>query len=127
MKRVVNTDLAPKAIGPYSQAIRCGNFLFMSGQLPVDPKTGEFAAGDDEVVAQAHQSMTNIKNILESEDMNFDNVVKTTVFLSDINNFAKVNEVYQEYFGQTFPARSCIEVGNLPKEALVEIEVIAYK
>lgn len=127
MKKVISTDTAPKAIGPYSQAIQCGDLLFISGQIPVDPATGEIVTGDDVITAQAHQSMKNIKSILKTVDMDFDNVVKTTVFLTDMNDFGKVNDVYKEYFGETFPARSCVQIGKLPKDSLVEIEVIAHK
>ncbi|MCG4580274.1 RidA family protein [Clostridium cochlearium] len=127
MKKVINTELAPKAIGPYSQGIMVGDLAFLSGQIPVDPATGELATGDEPVVAQAHQSLKNIKSILESQGMSFDNVIKTTVFIDSMDDFAKVNEVYAQYFKEPYPARSCVEVAKLPKGALVEIEVIAKK
>ncbi|GAA0728686.1 RidA family protein [Clostridium malenominatum] len=127
MKKVISTELAPKAIGPYSQGIVFGELVFLSGQIPVDPATGEIVTGEDPIVAQTHQSMTNIKNILASQDLNFDNVIKSTVFITDMNDFPKVNEVYASYFGKTYPARSCVQVAKLPKGALVEIEVIAHK
>ncbi|MBE6065969.1 RidA family protein [Clostridium cochlearium] len=127
MKKVINTELAPKAIGPYSQGIMVGDLAFLSGQIPVDPATGELATGDEPVVAQAHQSLKNIKSILESQGMSFDNVIKTTVFIDNMDDFAKVNEVYAQYFKEPYPARSCVEVAKLPKGALVEIEVIAKK
>lgn len=127
MKKVISTDLAPKAIGPYSQGIMFGDLVFLSGQIPVDPSTGEIVTGDDPIVAQTHQSMTNIKNILESQGLNFNNVIKSTVFITDMNDFPKVNEAYAQYFKETYPARSCVQVAKLPKGALVEIEVIAHK
>ncbi|MBU5486222.1 RidA family protein [Clostridium sp. MSJ-11] len=127
MKKVISTELAPKAIGPYSQGIEFGNLVFLSGQIPVDPATGEIVTGDDPVVAQTHQSMKNIKSILESQGLSFNNVIKSTVFIADMNDFPKVNEVYAQYFEETYPSRSCVQVAKLPKEALVEIEVIAHK
>lgn len=124
MKEVISTNNAPGAIGPYSQAIKLGNMLFASGQIPIDPKTGEFAGND--IKTQTKQSLANVKAILEEAGTSLENVVKTTVFLSDINNFAAMNEVYAEVFaGTVFPARSAVEVAALPKGALVEIEVIA--
>ncbi|BDR65836.1 reactive intermediate/imine deaminase [Clostridium tetani] len=127
MKKVINTELAPKAIGPYSQGIMIGDLAFLSGQIPVDPATGELATGDDPVVAQANQSLKNVQSILESQGMSFDNVIKTTVFIANMDDFAKINEVYAQYFKEPYPARSCVQVAKLPKEALVEIEVIAKK
>ncbi|WP_371364271.1 2-iminobutanoate/2-iminopropanoate deaminase [Sporomusa rhizae] len=123
MKQVINTDKAPKAIGPYSQAIKANGFLFVSGQLPVVPATGEFAEGG--VAAQTKQSLENIKSILLQAGATLDDVVKTTVFIKDMNDFSVVNNVYGEYFSKNFPARACFEVARLPKDALVEIEVIA--
>lgn len=123
MKQVINTDKAPKAIGPYSQAIKANGFLFVSGQLPVVPVTGEFAEGG--VAAQTKQSLENIKSILVQAGATLDDVVKTTVFIKDMNDFSVVNNVYGEYFSKDFPARACFEVARLPKDALVEIEVIA--
>lgn len=127
MKKVISTDLAPKAIGPYSQGIMVGDLIFLSGQIPVDPATGEIVTGDDPIVAQTHQSMNNVKNILESQGLSFNNVIKSTVFITDMNDFPKVNEAYAQYFQGTYPARSCVQVGKLPKGALVEIEVVAHK
>ncbi|KAJ49962.1 2-iminobutanoate/2-iminopropanoate deaminase [Clostridium tetanomorphum] len=127
MKKIISTELAPKAIGPYSQGIAIGDLIFVSGQIPVDPKTGELVTGEDVIVAQTHQSLNNIKNILESQGMGFENVIKTTVFITDINDFNKVNSVYAEYFKEPYPARSCVQVAKLPKGALVEIEIIAHK
>ncbi|MBE6066273.1 MAG: RidA family protein [Clostridium lundense] len=127
MKKIISTDLAPKAIGPYSQGIMVGDLVFLSGQIPVDPNTGEIVTGEDAIVAQTHQSMTNVKSILESQGLNFNNVIKSTVFITNMDDFPKVNEVYAQYFEEAYPARSCVQVAKLPKGALVEIEVIAHK
>ena len=124
MKKVIQTDSAPKAIGPYSQAIRVGNFLFASGQIAINPAIGELVDG---IEAQTKQVMENVKNILAAEGMDLSDIVKTTIFLTDMNNFATVNEIYGGYFNQNPPARSCVEVSKLPKGALIEIEVVAYK
>lgn len=123
MKKVISTSKAPAAIGPYSQAIQVGNLVFASGQIPIDPATGSFVAGG--VKEQARQSLTNVKAILEEAGLTLDNVVKTTVFLADMNDFADVNAVYAEFFAEPYPARSAVAVKTLPKGALVEIEVIA--
>ncbi|HHY70661.1 MAG TPA: RidA family protein [Thermoanaerobacterales bacterium] len=125
MKKVIKTDLAPKAIGPYSQAIMLGDLLFASGQIGIDPKKGEIVEGGIE--AQTPQVMENIKNILSTVGMDFSNVIKTTIFLTDLKNFSVVNDIYGSYFAQEPPARSCIEVSCLPKGAMIEIEVIAHK
>lgn len=122
-KEIINTPNGPAAVGPYSQAIVANGLVFVSGQLGLDPKTGAFA-GDD-VVAQAHQVFKNVKAILEAKGLNLDNVVKTTLFLTDIADFAKVNEVYAEYFSAPYPARSAFQICALPKGGLVELEVIA--
>jgi len=122
-KKVVSTNNAPPAVGPYSQAIRAGGFLFLSGQLPLDPKTGTITATD--VAAQTRQAITNIKSILAAAGLSLSDVVKTTVFLKDIQDFAKMNGVYKEYFAQDAPARSSFQVANLPMNALVEIESVA--
>lgn len=127
MKKIISTDLAPKAIGPYSQGIMVGDLVFLSGQIPVNPNTGEIVTGEDAIVAQTHQSMTNVKSILESQGLNFNNVIKSTVFITNMDDFPKVNEVYAQYFEEAYPARSCVQVAKLPKGALVEIEVIAHK
>ena len=124
MKQVVKTDRAPGAIGPYSQGIQAGNMYFFSGQLPLDPQTGVMP---ETIQEQTKQSLENIKGLLESQELSLADVVKTTVYLDNINDFAAMNEVYAEYFGEPYPARSAIEVGKLPKDALVEIEVIAVK
>ena len=123
MKQVINTNEAPGAIGPYSQAIKANGFLFVSGQLPVVPATGQFAEGG--VSGQTRQSLENVKTILAAAGCTLDDVVKTTVFIKDMNDFGAVNTAYAEYFTQDCPARACIEVARLPKDALVEIEVVA--
>ena len=123
MKTIISTANAPAAIGPYSQAIDLGNLVITSGQLPIDPATGAFPEG---IQAQTKQSLTNVKAILEAAGLTMDSVVKTTVFLSDMNNFGAMNEVYATFFTEGgYPARSAVEVARLPKDALVEIEVIA--
>jgi len=125
MKNVISTANAPAAIGPYSQAIDLGNMVITSGQLPLDPATGAFPEG---IQAQTKQSLTNVKAILEAAGLSMDSVVKTTVFLSDMNHFGAMNEVYATFFTEgSYPARSAVEVARLPKDALVEIEVIAVK
>lgn len=125
MKKIISTKAAPAAIGPYSQAIEVNGMLFISGQIPIDPQTGEFVAGG--IKEQTEQSFKNIKAILAEAGLTIDNVVKTTVLLADINDFAAMNEVYAKQFNTTFPARSAFAVKSLPKNALVEIEVIAAK
>lgn len=124
MKKVIATTNAPGAIGPYSQAIDTGSFVFISGQIPVNPATGEIPEG---IEAQATQSMANIKAILAEAGLTMDNVVKTTVFLADMSLFADMNKVYAENFTAPFPARSAVAVKELPKQVLVEIEVIAVR
>ena len=125
MSNKIHTDKAPAAIGPYSQAVQAGNMLFISGQIPVDPATGAFA-GDD-ISTQARQSLTNVKAILEAAGYCLADVVKTTVLLADIAEFAAMNAVYAEFFTQPYPARAAYQVANLPKGAKVEIEAIAVK
>ena len=125
MNTHIYTPNAPAAIGPYSQAIQADNMLFVSGQIPVDPATGAFA-GDD-IVTQTKQSLTNVKNILEAAGYTLNDVVKTTVLLADIADFAAMNAVYAEFFCDNKPARACFAVRDLPKAALVEIEAIACK
>jgi 2-iminobutanoate/2-iminopropanoate deaminase len=124
MKKVIATDKAPAAIGPYSQAIEIGNLVFTSGQIPVNPATGEIPEG---VEAQAEQAFTNIRELLAAAGTSIENVIKTTVFIKDMNDFGKINEIYAKYFTGTFPARSCVEVARLPKDVLIEIEAIAEK
>jgi 2-iminobutanoate/2-iminopropanoate deaminase len=123
--KALHTNNAPAAIGPYSQAIEAGGFVFASGQIPIDPTTGKFAEGG--IKEQTRQSLTNVQNILKEASLTLANVVKTTVFLSDMDNFAAMNEVYAEFFQQPYPARSAVAVKTLPKGALVEIEVVAEK
>jgi 2-iminobutanoate/2-iminopropanoate deaminase len=122
-KKVIQTEKAPKAIGPYSQAIQAGNFLFLSGQIPIDSKTGELVKGD--IRKQTQQVLENIKGILESQGLGMENVVKSTIFLKDIGNFNQVNEVYATYFPSSPPARSTVEVAKLPRDADIEIEALA--
>ncbi len=123
--KVINTTNAPAAIGPYSQAIEANGTVYVSGQRPIDPSTGQFAEGG--IQAEARQSLTNIKNILSEVGLGMQNVVKVTVLLADISNFAAVNEVYAEFFQAPYPARSAFAVAALPKGANVEIEAIAVK
>ena len=125
MKTIISTANAPAAIGPYAQAVETNGLVITSGQLPIDPATGTFPEG---IQAQTRQSLTNVKAILTEAGVSMDNVLKTTVFLSDMNNFAAMNEVYATFFTEgNYPARSAVEVARLPKDALVEIEVIAAK
>ena len=124
MKKVISTSKAPAAIGPYSQAIEVGNLVFVSGQIPVDPATGKV---EDDVKAQARQSLTNLSNILEEAGLSMENIAKTTVFLADIADFVAVNEVYATFFSVAFPARSAVAVKDLPKGVKLEIEAIASK
>ena len=125
MKTIISTDQAPAAICPYSQAIEFNGMVITSGQLPIDPATGAFPEG---IQAQTRQSLTNVKAILTEAGTDMDHVLKTTVFLSDMNNFAAMNEVYATFFTEgSYPSRSAVEVARLPKDALVEIEVIAAK
>jgi 2-iminobutanoate/2-iminopropanoate deaminase len=124
MKKVIATTAAPGAIGPYSQAIDAGSFVYASGQLPIDPATGEMPEG---ITAQTAQSLANVKAILAEAGLTLDNVVKTTVFLADMGDFAAMNSVYAENFAAPYPARSAVAVKTLPKNALVEIEVIAVR
>jgi 2-iminobutanoate/2-iminopropanoate deaminase len=123
MKQVISTPKAPAAIGPYSQAIRVGNLVYTSGQIPIDPATGAFVEGG--IKEQTRQSLTNVKAILEEAGTSMANVIKTTVFMADMADFADMNSVYAEFFSEPFPARSAVAVKTLPKGALVEIEVIA--
>jgi 2-iminobutanoate/2-iminopropanoate deaminase len=126
MKRqIVTTDAAPKAIGPYSQAVWSGEFLFCAGQIPLDPVTGTMVAGG--ISEQTTRALENIRGVLQSQSLDFGNVVKVTVYLSDLNSFTAMNEVYAKYFTKEPPARSTVQVARLPKDALVEIEVIAAR
>lgn len=121
----IHTENAPAAIGPYSQAIQAGNTVYVSGQLPIDPATGAFAGAD--IAAQTRQSLTNIRSILAEAGYSMTDVVKTTVLLADIADFAAMNAVYAEFFAAPFPARAAFQVAALPKNALVEIECVAVK
>lgn len=123
MKVVIETSEAPKAIGPYSQAIKANGFLFISGQIPIDPQTGQMSAVD--VVAQTEQVMKNLGAILDAEGLRFMDVVKTTIYLTDLSEFTRVNETYATYFESAPPARATVQVGALPKGAKIEIEAIA--
>lgn len=125
MKKAISTTKAPGAIGPYSQAIQVGNLVFTSGQIPIDPATGTFPEGG--IQAQARQSLLNVKAVLEEAGLTMNDVLKTTVFLADMNDFADLNSVYAEFFAAPYPARSAVAVKSLPKGALVEIEVIASR
>jgi 2-iminobutanoate/2-iminopropanoate deaminase len=125
MKQVIQTAAAPKAIGPYSQAIKAGNFIFVSGQLPLDAKTGLIAGND--IVVQTEKVLENLRFILSEEGYELIDVVKTTVYLKDINCFMAMNEVYARFFTNECPARAAFEVACLPKDALVEIEAVAYR
>ena len=122
MKNVIETDKAPAAIGPYSQAIRVGNLVYTSGVIPVDPATGAIAEGS---AAQAEQAFMNLTNLLEAAGTDASKVVKTTVFIKEMNDFGAINEVYAKYFPEPYPARSCVEVARLPKDVMLEIECIA--
>ena len=125
MNEIISTTGAPGAIGPYSQAVKAGGFLYVSGQLPLDPATGAFA-GDD-IASQTRQSLTNIKAIVDAAGMTLTDVVRVGVFLKDMNDFAAMNAVYGEFFTENCPARDAVEVARLPKDALVEIECVAHK
>lgn len=124
MKTVICTDKAPAAIGPYSQAIEVNGMVFTSGVIPVDPATGEIPEGS---VAQAKQVMENMRNLLEAAGTSMEQVVKTTVFIKEMDDFGAINEVYAQYFPEPYPARSCVEVARLPKDVLLEMEVLATK
>ncbi len=123
--KIIDTKKAPLAIGPYSQGIAVNNFYFYSGQIPINPKDGEVVQGD--ISVQTKQVLENISVLLLDQELDFHNVIKCTVFLSNMDDFSKMNEVYSKYFKDYYPARSAIEVSRLPKDVLVEIEVIAYK
>jgi 2-iminobutanoate/2-iminopropanoate deaminase len=123
MKQAITTDGAPKAIGPYSQAIRVGELLFLSGQVALDPATGQLTDGD--VVAQTHRVMSNLAAVLKAAGLTFADVARTTIYLADMNDFAKVNEVYGSYFQEPYPARATVQVARLPRDARVEIDAVA--
>lgn len=125
MKKIIHTDNAPKAVGPYSQAVAMGDFLFCSGQISIDPKTNEVFTGD--IKTQTEMVMKNVEAVLAANDMSFSNIVKTTIFITNMNDFAVVNEVYAKAFESAPPARSTVAVAGLPKGVNVEIEVIAHR
>ncbi|MCR4798513.1 MAG: RidA family protein [Lachnospiraceae bacterium] len=124
MKNIISTDKAPAAIGPYSQAVEVNGIVYTSGVIPVDPATGNIPEGS---VAQAKQAFTNMKHLLEAAGTSMDKVLKTTVFIKEMNDFGAINEVYADFFPEPYPARSCVEVARLPKDVMLEIEVIATK
>ncbi len=124
MKKIIKTDTAPGAIGPYSQAVEAGGFIFTAGQIPVDPRTGNIPEG---ITAQTKQSLSNVEAILVSAGLSLKDVVKVTVFLQDMNMFGSMNEVYSEFFKDEHPARSAVEVARLPKDVLIEIEAVAAR
>lgn len=124
MKKVISTDKAPAAIGPYSQAMEVNGMIYTSGVIPVDPKTGDIP---DTVEAQAVQALSNMTNLLNEAGTSMEKVIKTTVFIKDMNDFAKINEIYARFFTGIYPARSCVEVARLPKDVLLEIEAVAIK
>lgn len=124
MQKVISTDKAPSAIGPYSQAIEVNGMVFTSGVIPVDPATGVIPEG---IEAQANQAFTNLVNLVEASGAETNQVIKTTVFIKEMNDFAKINEIYSKYFKEPYPARSCVEVARLPKDVLLEIEAIVAK
>lgn len=124
MKKVISTDKAPAAIGPYSQAIEVNGMVYTSGVIPVVPSTGEIPEG---AVAQAEQVFINMRNLLEAAGTSMEQVVKTTVFIKEMNDFAAINEVYARYFSEPYPSRSCVEVARLPKDVMLEMEAIALK
>jgi len=122
LKEIISTDKAPAAIGPYSQAVKAGNFMFISGQIPIDPSTGNVIDGD--IKAQTKQCLKNLEAICQSAGLTLDNVVKTTIFITDMSKFPEVNEVYGSFFKENPPARACVEVSALPKDVQVEIEAV---
>lgn len=124
MMKMISTNNAPKAIGPYSQAVKIGGFMFLSGQIPINPETNEIVEND--IVTQTQQVLRNIKEILNEEKLSIEHIVKTTIFVKDMNQFGIVNEVYAKFLGNHRPARSTVEVSRLPKDVLIEIETIAY-
>ncbi len=123
-KEIISTSNAPAAIGPYSQGVRLGNLVFTSGQIPIVAATGQIVEGD--VQAQTRQSLENVKAVLEAAGSRLENALKVTVFIKDMNDFPRINEIYGQYFAANQPARSCVEVARLPKDVLVEIEAVAY-
>ena len=125
MKTIISTDKAPQAIGPYSQAVEVNGVIYTSGMIPINPADGTLVTGS--VEEQAEQALKNLKALIEESGSSMDKVIKTTVFIKDMNDFAKINEVYARYFTDNYPSRSCVEVARLPKDVLIEIEAIAIK
>lgn len=123
MKRIIFSDKAPKPIGPYSQAVQVGNFIFLSGQIGISPETGNLVDGG--IIAQTKQVFANLKSVLENVNLSLDDIIKTTVYLTDLNQFAEMNKIYNEHFTKDYPARATVQVSALPKGACVEIEAIA--
>lgn len=123
-KKIISTDKASAAIGPYSQAVEVNGFIYASGQIPIIPETGELALG---IEAQTKQALTNVKSIMEAAGLTMANIIKTSVFIKDMNDFGKINEIYATFFDGSYPARSCVEVARLPKDVLIEVEVIAAR
>jgi 2-iminobutanoate/2-iminopropanoate deaminase len=123
-KKIIKTDQAPQAIGPYSQAVKLGDLIFLSGQVPIDPATGQMIEGD--IGAQTERVMKNLQGLLTAAGSSLERVVKTTIFLADMNDFARVNEIYGSYFSDAPPARSTVAVARLPRDARIEIDMIAY-
>ena len=123
-KRIIKTDQAPAAIGPYSQAVRIGNMFYTSGQIALDPRSGEFLSG--EIEQETERTLENISAILKADGLSLDNIVKTTVYLTDLRYFTRMNQIYEKYFSENKPARACVQVAALPKGAKVEIEAIAF-
>lgn len=124
MKSIISTDKAPAAIGPYSQAVEVNGFVYTSGMIPVNPQTGDIPQG---IEAQAHQALNNLIDLFKESGVGVENVIKTTVFIKNMDDFAKVNEIYAKYFTDYYPARSCVEVARLPKDVLIEIEGIGKR
>ncbi|MCK4533987.1 MAG: RidA family protein [Syntrophobacterales bacterium] len=122
-KNIINTSRAPRPVGPYSQAVKANGWLYISGQIPIDPETGEPVGGPFEL--QARRALNNLKEILEAGGSGLDRVIKVTIFLTDMRCFAQFNDIYTEYFGESRPARACVEVSRLPKDATIEIEAVA--
>lgn len=125
MKTIISTDKAPQAIGPYSQAVEVNGMIYTSGMIPINPADGTLVTGT--VEEQAEQALKNLKALIEESGSSMDKVVKTTVFIKDMNDFTKINEVYARYFTDSYPSRSCVEVARLPKDVLIEVEAIAIK
>lgn len=125
MKNIISTDKAPAAIGPYSQAVEVNGIIYTSGVIPVNPATGGIAG--DTAAEQAEQAFTNLRNLVEASGTSMENVIKTVVFIKNMDDFASINEVYSKYFPAPYPARSCVEVARLPKDVLIEVEAIAVK